>query len=651
MAASVTADDLTDLSASSGASLVGYLPAGTGAVATTVQSKLREFVSVKDFGAVGDGITDDTAAIQAAVTANPGRKLLVPSGTYILSTISVSHSIDFLCERGTVFKRKAGLDVRQSYWNAGTAMFEATADGLSIGFFGGPTFDGNKQNQPVVTINPGMAGATTEPTGFAFKYTPVDAATAKDCRFYFESPVFRNGTTGYLAIRGDDVSRRFKTTVIIDNAVMTDTVRGYGKDDPATPTALGWNSDYILVMDYVELVTHNLDMKWSTPTTTGEYAAIGIRATFFGTVAANSGEPILALYGKTRLFGLGRKNMYYNNDSNFSLNNGIGAIDVYGNGESLFCEDLYAENCENVPLRAKGSIKRFVVLSAQLKNCRRGLQVSPSSTGTVESNIYVGSVEAHGGMNPQVEFVGTNASDLIKAVEISSMRLVGGRNLEGAAANAAGAAYIRFCDNVSVNSIDVVDSDTSGANFRDNVTVSVQQFNGKTITAEGLLIQSTTKQFTLLSGYVDGTGASGVSIQGTTENVHVNGVTTDNTGNYGVFCNSSGATNTISNCRASNVTGSSRGFYFAGAGLITGCSIGSGVTTALVAADTTRVQAHQNQFGRREVQGAYATTTTGTWAVGDIVWNTAPAASGNIGWVCTAAGTPGTWKTFGTIEA
>lgn len=35
--------------------------------------------------------------------------------------------------------------------------------------------------------------------------------------------------------------------------------------------------------------------------------------------------------------------------------------------------------------------------------------------------------------------------------------------------------------------------------------------------------------------------------------------------------------------------------------------------------------------------------------VGDIVWHSAPAAGGNIGWVCTTAGTPGTWKTFGDV--
>lgn len=54
--------------------------------------------------------------------------------------------------------------------------------------------------------------------------------------------------------------------------------------------------------------------------------------------------------------------------------------------------------------------------------------------------------------------------------------------------------------------------------------------------------------------------------------------------------------------------------------------------------------------GKRHGFGTVA-PTTGTWNQGDIVWNTAPTASGNIGWVCVTNGTPGTWKTFGTISA
>lgn len=82
------------------ADAVSYTPAGTGAVATNVQTKLRETVSVKDFGAAGDGVTDDTAAIQSAATAclTTGQTLFVPAGTYkITSTITIS-GISVICE-------------------------------------------------------------------------------------------------------------------------------------------------------------------------------------------------------------------------------------------------------------------------------------------------------------------------------------------------------------------------------------------------------------------------------------------------------------------------------------------------------------------------------------------------------------------------
>lgn len=141
---------------SDGASLVGFLQTGIGAAATTVQEALRRIVSVKDFGAVGDGVTDDTAAVSNWLTyliAND-KGGFVPAGTYLLGAkISVSNC-DKLAIYGegstvSIFKRANGV-VTSSF----TEMFSLAnkVGGGSELVVKGIGFDGNARGN-MIAVN------------------------------------------------------------------------------------------------------------------------------------------------------------------------------------------------------------------------------------------------------------------------------------------------------------------------------------------------------------------------------------------------------------------------------------------------------------------------------------------------------------------
>jgi hypothetical protein len=114
---------LAQLAASGGSNLIGFLQAGTGAVATTVQAKLRESVSVKDFGAVGDGVTDDTVAIQAALDAvsGTGLTLLIPpsSSFYRITATLYPGSNTTIWGYGAEIKN-SGVSIFNMIWALGT---------------------------------------------------------------------------------------------------------------------------------------------------------------------------------------------------------------------------------------------------------------------------------------------------------------------------------------------------------------------------------------------------------------------------------------------------------------------------------------------------------------------------------------------------
>lgn len=138
-----TLTELADFSATNGQYTT------EGGITRTVSSKLGEILSVKDFGAVGDGVTDDTAAIQDAVNSGI---VWLPPGVYCISSELVIPDGGGLIGTSAFWKRRTGYvydPTKQSvlkYVGVGGAntcvvRVSDTAVGVEGSDFGGPDTD------------------------------------------------------------------------------------------------------------------------------------------------------------------------------------------------------------------------------------------------------------------------------------------------------------------------------------------------------------------------------------------------------------------------------------------------------------------------------------------------------------------------------
>lgn len=131
----------------------------SNAVNRPINLKLQETVSVKDFGAVGDGTTDDTTAIQNAITAIGNTKtIFFPAGTYkVSSTLNLQVAGIELC----------GESNNYSYGvNSINTTISFTNSGVGINTYVSPNSSTSGANVPYITLqNLAFAGNSTATVG------------------------------------------------------------------------------------------------------------------------------------------------------------------------------------------------------------------------------------------------------------------------------------------------------------------------------------------------------------------------------------------------------------------------------------------------------------------------------------------------------
>lgn len=565
------------LEASSGSNRIGFIQAGTGAVARTVQSKLRDTVSVFDFGAVGNGSTDDTVAIQNAL--NTGKAVMIPGGGYSYKITSALEPVSGQLVMGD------GLPTVRQY----------TTDL--------PVFDIDGCTDVVID------GIVCYAIGTMTAYTSGNGVRARGgCeRIAVRNCVIKNHR-GFGILLWDTIDSEASGNVLIDSPVSN--------SDNHTQAA----GDICLLG---EAQNNNV---FGNRCISGN--GIGVNIQSFGSVTTCSNNTITGnvirdckMYG-VNVYGLDPTDFVYNNTiTGNSIRNITGAVAhqtlgyIFGNG--IYCV----------------AAQETTITGNSIKETHSGAVVfvnllAPASIGAIEcGRIVITGNSCDDDQMWGITVRDPNAAALAVGFSEISSNTISNITNDGIHVFQTGRV------NVTGNSIDTVGG--NGVYVQNTVTkrpsISV---TGNTIrNAGGSGIRATYfQQSAVANNVIHTTAVHGIAIDFSTD-VGVNGNTVRDHVVYGIIVEDSDtyamAGNVVHGNGASLV-----GYFLLSRGQVSRANEVTGCVTAW-------------NGTYRLYQGA--APASGTWQVGDIVYYTAPATGLPIGFVCTVAGTPGTWFGYGVV--
>jgi hypothetical protein len=137
--------EIDDTTTGGGGTTILEYTSGSSTLGSTFRAAIQDWggqvFNVRAYGATGNGSTDDTSAVQAAITAAGAGSVLFPAGTYVVSGLTVATaSASLRLDAGATVIAKAGI--------SGPVI---TVTAASVSIFGPGVVDGNQEAQTATT--------------------------------------------------------------------------------------------------------------------------------------------------------------------------------------------------------------------------------------------------------------------------------------------------------------------------------------------------------------------------------------------------------------------------------------------------------------------------------------------------------------------